>query len=563
MGQRHAATLAEMLDDSAESYPQGKLVFVASRSRRQELPFCDLSQRALHFARGLRRLGLQKGDLVGLLFSTQPDFIVSFMGVVRAGGAAVPLPTSSGLQNIAGYAERLTRILGHSRPRFLVIEPRFRDLLRDVVGETFFQDHRVFLAEEVEAEGGEAPCPWPRGDDLCLVQYTSGSTGAPKGVALQHRNVMAGITAIGHGMRATRADVACSWLPLFHDMGLVGLLCTIGFGGAQYLHTQRSFVGNPGAWMREFMTCGATVYTGPSFSFAHMLNNIDDEELEGLDLSRWRVAFNGSEPIDPLIVEQFLRRFSGYGFKPETMFPVYGMAEVTLAISFSALNRPPVIRWFDGPALANEGKAVACSPSSHAARGVVAVGEAVLGHAVRIVDVRGSELPEDCVGEIEARGPAVMVGYYADAAATEEVFRDGWLRTGDLGFISGGLLFVTGRSKEMVIINGRKFYPHDIEQVAHSVPGMNRGHCVAFALSEGYAEHMMVVVETDLRHEPERAALSARLHSVISQHTGLSEIRICLTKRGAIPRTSSGKVQRLLLKNTFHQMPDQFTKSPA
>jgi fatty-acyl-CoA synthase len=552
MSKQHATTLVEMLDNSAESYPQGKLVFVTGRASRQELSFCDLAQQSKRYASGLRRLGLKQGELVGLLFSTRPEFILSLMGAMRAGGVAVPLPTYSGLQSLSGHAERLTRTIEHSAPRFLITEPRFHNLLRDALGETFFQNYRVLLAEEIVGAGDDHACPPPPHDALCLVQYTSGSTGTPKGVALQHRNVLAGIAAIKHGMRGTREDIACSWLPLFHDMGLIGLLCTVAFGGAQYLHTQRSFIGNPGAWLHEFMKCAATIYTGPNFSFAHMLSSIDDAELEGLDLSRWRVAFNGSEPINPLVVEQFVERFAPYGFRPETMFPVYGMAEATLALSFSALNRLPVIHWFDGPALANEGAAVPVSPSSPMAKGLVAVGEAVLNHTVRVVDAAGMDVPENRIGEIEARGPAVMVGYYADAAATEEVLRDGWLRTGDLGFISAGLLFVTGRSKELVIINGRKFYPADIEQIAQTVPGVYQGHCIAFGLQEGYTEQMVVAVETELRHESDRADLSARLQSIISPRTGLGEIRICLLKRGAIPRTSSGKMQRLLFKNTFH-----------
>jgi acyl-CoA synthetase (AMP-forming)/AMP-acid ligase II len=543
-------TLIAALERSANSYPDHELVFRLSATNVQALPLSELALKSKRYADGLRRLGLHKDDLVGLLLSTRPEFILSLMGITRAGGVPVPLPSFSGIQSLSGFTKRLAHIVEHSKTRYILTEQKFLDLLRQSLGEEFLARYRVLTLDALETEGSHLPDMILHDDDLCLVQYTSGSTAAPKGVALTHGNVFAGLAAIMHGIQATSEDITCSWMPLFHDMGLIGLLSSISCGSSHYLHTQRSFIGNPGAWLREFSNCGATVYKGPNFSFAHM-SNIDDEELTGLDLSRWRIAFNGSEPIDPSVVERFTERFSPYGFRPEAMLPVYGMAEATLAASFSPLGMPPAILWFDSEVLSGEGRAVKCSRWSRSAKGLVSVGRAVLDHTVRIVDDHEIDLPENVVGEIQIKGPAVMFGYYADPEATNEALHQGWLCTGDLGFISGGLLFITGRIKEMVIVNGRKFYPQDVEQLVRKLPGVYQDHCVAFGQVEGYTEQMSLAVETELSSEVEKSTLANRMMSLLADELGLSSVNVFLLKRGGIPRTSSGKYQRALLRDTL------------
>ena len=553
---RQANTLIKALEKSANSYPDHKLAFALSRTRLEDLSFSQLALKSKCYADGLRRLGLNKGDLVGLLLSTRPEFILSFMGVIRGGGVPVPLPSYSGLQSLSGFSNRLEHIVEHSKSRYVITEQKFLDMLRESLGGLFLAQHRVLTFEEIEAEGSPSSDVALHSDDLCLVQYTSGSTAAPRGVALTHRNVLASLAAIAHGIEATDEDITSSWMPLFHDMGLIGLLCSIARGTTHYLYTQRSFIGNPGAWLHEFSRRGATIYKGPNFSYAHMIDNINDEQLSGLDLSLWRVAFNGSEPIDPFVVERFIERFSPYGFRPEAMMPVYGMAEATLAATFSPLGAAPLTRWFDSEGLANEGKAIRVSRFSRSAKGLVSVGKAVLDHTVRIVNDRGIELPEACVGEIQIQGPAVMFGYYGDPEATKAVLRQGWLCTGDLGFISEGLLFITGRIKEMVIANGKKYYPQDVEQIVRNVAGVYQGHCIAFGQAEDYTEHMSLAVETVLSSEAERTTLANKILSLLTHQLGLSGVNIFLLKRGGIPRTSSGKYQRILFRDTFNQLED-------
>jgi acyl-CoA synthetase (AMP-forming)/AMP-acid ligase II len=336
-------------------------------------------------------------------------------------------------------------------------------------------------------------------------------------------------------------------------MGLIGLLCGMVNGVSQYLHLPRSFIANPAAWLREFSRLGATGYTGPNFSYAQMLGSIDDDQAAELDLSRWRIAFNGSEPIDPLVVEQFLSRFSRAGFRPQSMLPVYGLAEATLPVTFPTIGSPPLIQWVDGKRLVEEGVAVQVARTSKLAKGVVSVGKSVLNHMVRIVDPSGTEIPENNVGEIQVKGPAIMSGYYANPEATAAVMRDGWLSTGDLGYVSEDLLFITGRAKEIIIVNGSKFYPEDVEELVRNVNGVYQNRCVAFGYNDGSAEQMIVAAETGLGTDIEKQALVDNLRTLICNQLGLFAVRIHLLKCGGIPRTSSGKYQRLLLRERLEK----------
>jgi len=540
--------LGDALLYSAERYPKSKLCFSGFRSGLQEVHFEDIAVISQRYACGLQQLGLQSGDLVGLHLSTGPEFVYSFLGTLRAGGVPVPLPTYSGFQGLAGLMERLRHILTHCGACYAITEPHLLDGAQAQLGAEIFASHRWLTPAEIDATGNSAALLRQGRSDLCLVQYTSGSTAAPKGVALTHGNVLAGLAAIADEIQLTSADIWCSWLPLYHDMGLIGMLCNLINGASLYLSRSRSFIGDPGGWLGKFSQWGGTLYAGPSFSFAHMLNHIDDERLASLDLCRWRLAFNGSESIDPLVIEQFIERFSPVGFRASAMYPVYGMAEATLAVSFPALGSQPVTQWVDGEVLAESGRRVTVERSSPKARGIVSVGRAVNGHTVRIVNSKGVELAENAVGQIQVKGPAIMTGYFADLKESAAVLQDGWLSTGDLGYLYGGLLYITGRAKEMIIVNGKKFYPQDVELPVSRVEGVYKGHTAAFSTNDT-GQQMTVAVETDLDSKLERAALIRKLRSLISNHLGLLALQIYLLQPGSIPRTSSGKQQRLLLSN--------------
>jgi len=545
-------TLIDALDHSADCHPNSKVYFSGLNTGSQAISASDIATISKRYACGLKRLGLQKGDLIGLHLSTRPEFIYSLIGTIRAGGVPVPLPSYSGGQSSVGLGERLAHIVHHSGVRYIISEQRLGNWTEDDPKPEHCTPQWL-SPEQIEVEGdGASLRDWGSGD-LCLVQYTSGSTAAPKGVALTHQNVWAGLKTIIQEIKLTPADVWCSWLPLYHDMGLIGMLCNLACGASLHLSRPRSFIGNPAAWLKEFSGCGGTLYAGPSFSFTHMLRHISDQQLAELDLSSWRLAFNGSESIDPLVLEQFIQRFSQAGFRASAMFPVYGMAEATLAVSFPSLESTPMIQWVDAQVLAEAGRAVEVGRSSPQARGVVSVGRAVSEHTVRITNAVGAELPETWIGEVQVQGPAVMTGYYADLKQSAAVLCDGWLSTGDLGYISQGLLFITGRAKELIIVNGRKFYPQDVEPLVGRMDGVYRSRCVAFSDMNGPAPQMIVALETNLDSKSQRVALVSKLRSLVSNHLGLFTICVCLLKPGAIPLTSSGKQQRLLLRQQLQQ----------
>ncbi|HEU5322491.1 MAG TPA: AMP-binding protein, partial [Methylomirabilota bacterium] len=390
------------------------------------------------------------------------------------------------------------------------------------------------------ADGGAAG-----GGDLAFVQYSSGSTTAPRGVALSHANVLAGIEAIARGMQATRDDVCWLWIPLFHDMGLVSTLTGLAVGYAQALWPPVAFVGRPDRWFREFAAARATIYVGPNFSYEYLLAAVEDDVLERADLSGWRIAFNGAELIDARGMLRFLERFGRAGFRPEAMRPVYGLAEATLAVTFPEIGAAPVVHWVDRDVLARERRVAAVPPEHPAARGVVGVGRAVFGHEVRVADEAGTVLGEGRVGEVQVRGPAVMRAYYRAPAATRAAFVGGWLRTGDLGYAAGGQLFIVGRLKEVLVVRGRKLHPEDVETVVRDVPGVYRRRCVAFPNTWDGAERIGVAVETRLRAPAQRAELHAAIRARVGTELGAGDCEVYLLGPRSILRTSSGKVRRL------------------
>lgn len=541
--------LASTLRSSLARYRQKRFVFPA---RKCELSYAEMLAHADIVARGLRQRGIQPGRAVGLLFSTQPEFIASFVGVLAAGAIAVPLPHPSGLQTLGPYVERLLRIIRNSSMPLVIASEEFRDQVLSVLTSDAPRTLRVALTSDIAAEGAHAaPVEGaPSDSDLALVQYTSGSTSEPRGVALTHGNVLAGIRAIIHGIQLSEADVNGQWLPLHHDMGLIGMLSGIVAGTDQYLWSPEVFVRRPAKWLGEFARCGATIYAGPNFSYHTLLQKVPPALIADLDLSRWRVAFNGAEVIDPNVMREFCGRFAAAGFRPSTMFPVYGLAEATLAASFPDLSSERMITSVDRELLTDQ--AIVTAPRSPTgARSIVAVGRPVLGHALRIVDADRRALPDGRAGQIEVRGPAVMKHYFGLTPQESGVDAEGWARTGDLGFIHEGQLHVTGRSKELIIVRGAKYHPFDVEAAARSVQGIYRqDHVVAFAHDDAAGERVVLMAETDGKNIDVRQ-FRDDLRSAVLTELGLSAVEVVAVKPRTLARTTSGKFQRLLMRERY------------
>jgi fatty-acyl-CoA synthase len=533
-------TLPDLLEAVGCRYPDTLSHFPTEGVSLSRAEWAELAGRC---GGGLLRHGIRRGELVGILLPTAPAFVQVFFGVLRAGGVPVVLPSPAAFGYFQAYLARLRHILTDAEIRTVVSHPRFLRVVGQRCGAVRFLTPDDLLREE------KRPAAVPlRGTDLAFVQYTSGSTAVPKGIALTHENVLASIAAIAHGMQASPDDVCCQWLPLSHDMGLISLLTAMATGATQHLWPPAAFIQDPACWLSEFARRGGTVYVGPDFSYDYMLASVSEERLAQLDLARWRIAFNGAEPIDPRGVERFIRYFGRAGFRPQTMFPVYGLAEATLAVTFPDLGSVPTIQWVDRAELAGRRRAVTV-PSGHPlARGLVAVGRPVRGHRIRIVGDEGRVLREREVGEIQVQGPSVMMGYYRRPEETRRVLAGGWLRTGDLGYVSDGLLFIAGRTKELIIVRGVNVYPEDVEMLVQETGGIYQERCVAFGLDGSSGERMGVAIETDLADARARARLAASVWTRVSSHLGIQDLDVYLLKPRSLPRTSSGKYQRLLTR---------------
>jgi acyl-CoA synthetase (AMP-forming)/AMP-acid ligase II len=378
-------------------------------------------------------------------------------------------------------------------------------------------------------------------ESLAIVQYTSGSTSSPKGVTLTHSNVLAGVDAIVHAMSLTHRDIHASWLPLFHDMGLCGLLSGLRAGTAQYLTSPAAFVKDPAAWLEQFARRRASIYASPSFAYRLLLDRVNEDALKTLDLSSWRVAFNGGEPVDAACMSEFIARFSVAGFRPAAMVPCYGMAEATLAVTFDSFEQMPSFESVARDALGSERLARGVSEDAQGSRRVVNVGRPVSGMRVRIADESGCPCAERVVGEIEICGASVTSGYYKNPEETRDRIRDGWLKTGDLGYFAAECLYVTGRSKQMLIVRGTNYYPEDVEEAVRETQGIYHRRCVA--VSADATGEVLVLAERSSTAGPELAVEIRRAAEVSFPELTFS---VSLVRPRSLPQTSSGKFQRLL-----------------
>jgi acyl-CoA synthetase (AMP-forming)/AMP-acid ligase II len=389
--------------------------------------------------------------------------------------------------------------------------------------------------------------------ETAFIQYTSGSTGSPKGVVVTHRNLVANMRASTEGARFGPNDRSLSWLPLYHDMGLVGgLLLGLYLGIDTFVMPTRSFVGRPDSWLRAMSRFKATFSCAPNFAYSILARRLPESALQGIDLSSWRLAFNGAEPIDLATLRDFTQRFAVTGLSPESSFPVYGMAECTLAVAFPTPGVPVRQDVVDRDLLGRAGRAVPVVSGSPSAVSFASVGRAVPGHSLRILDPDGgAELPERHLGEVAVSGPSVSPYYFRKDGKYGEPRKE--LRTGDLGYMASGELYIVDRIKDLLIIGGRNFVPSDIERVVCDVPGVRYGSVVSFAIrgADGTDELYLVVgaeprssVEGDLRH-----MVSEKVH----ERFGLAARDIVLVKPGIVPKTSSGKIRRLACRELYER----------
>jgi acyl-CoA synthetase (AMP-forming)/AMP-acid ligase II len=531
-------TLLDMLRLSAAAHPHAGIRLLSGGEEVEWLPLAQLYEDAGRLATGLRnQASVEPGERVALLLPTSGESIRGLFGVLAAGAVPVPLPPPLPFSNPERYLERTRGALERSGIR-LVLGPSsqegFLDMLQGSMGLGVSARTLAPLMESGPTWAPVSP------DAPALIQYTSGSTTAPKGAVLTHRNLLANVEAIRRGLRMTPEDVGNVWLPLFHDMGLIGcLLAPIYVGMHLVMTSPESFVMDPGGWLAQFGRYRGTIAPAPNAGYLHCVKRVSD--VKGLDLSSWRLALMGAEAVDPVTVRRFREHFAPAGFRPEAVMPVYGLAEASLAVTFSPTERGLHTLSVSRAAL-GQGVAEPVAPAHPEAREVVSVGTPVHETEVRVTDGRGRDVAAGRVGEILVRGSSVMRGYDKNAEASEAAFREGWLATGDLGFQHGGELYVVGRIKEVIISNGNNYYASDVEHAVGRVPGVREALAIGVQV-EG-TEGLVVLAETRERDEAARKKLVASIRDAVSSTLGLSPKEVVLLERGQIPRTSSGKLER-------------------
>ena len=547
-------TLNDALRWHAERTPDRVSVFLREDDGTdRELTYGRLWQRASAIAAGLASRGLEAGERVALMLRTEAAFFDAFFGVLLAGGVPVPIYPPFRLDRIEDYARRQSGILRNAEARCLVTFPaalRVAALLRPLVPSLA----HVATAEALAVTDEAPPRIRRAADDPALIQYTSGSTGEPKGVLLTHANLLANITAIGAALEVRPSDVGVSWLPLYHDMGLIGIwLTALHFGLPVAILSPLAFLARPARWLWTLHAHGGTVSPAPNFAFELCVRRIADDEIDGLDLSAWRLALNGSEPVSPDTIDRFARRFARYGFHPEAMCPVYGLAESSVALTIPPLGRVPRVDRLVRDRFQARREALPAPADDPNPLRFVACGRALAAHEVRIVDAAGRTLPERTEGRIEFRGPSVTAGYFRRPDLTRAVVHDGWMDSGDLGYLAEGDLFVTGRQKDMIIKAGRNLYPQEVEEVVGDVPGVRRGRVAVFGAPDPDrgTERLVVVAETRSAARGERDALRDAVVARVVATLGVPPDVVVIAAPGAIRKTSSGKLRRRATRDAY------------
>jgi fatty-acyl-CoA synthase len=535
------SNLLAMLRRTAELSPTAYVRFTQGGEEVERFTAASLLEYAGRLASGLRNHArVEPGQRVALILPTVASAIGGLFGIVAAGAVPVPLPPPLPFSNPDRYVERVRGAVAKSKIR-LILGP-------DELG-SFLETMESSLGPGVSCSAIppllEREPAWhePKPEDAAMVQYTSGSTSAPKGVVLKHRNLISNLEAIRRGLALTREDHGCVWLPLFHDMGLIGCVLTPLYAGAKVtLLPPEDFVLSPELWLTMIGRLQATIAPAPNAAYLHCVKRVKGDALNGLDLSSWRAAMLGAEAIDPGTVRRFTEHFRSTGFRPEAMMPVYGMAEAALAVTFSPVERGMRTAWVRRSLLAR-GEVEPVEPGHADGREIVALGGPVYDTEIRLVEADGAPLAPNAVGEIQVRGGSVMDGYDQDEGASRAAFRDGWLATGDLGFLHEGELYVVGRIKETIIVGGQNLYATDIEHLASHVPGVGTQSVMALGVQGDGSEALVVLVETREENEERRSELAASIRSEISTSLGAPS-QVILVERGSIPRTSSGKLER-------------------
>ncbi len=540
-------TVAQAIAEVGNYYPEHTFVFQDLRGDEKAYTFVELREETARRGAALQRYGLEKGDRVGLIVIEPQDFILTFMACLRVGVIPVPLYPPMSFGSLDAYADRTRKVLASAEAKLLIASAKLQNVLWSLVDQVPSMDKLVPVEQFSEVSDGTPVFPEIEPEDIAFLQYTSGSTADPKGVMVTHGSLCAnsrGIIYEGLQLDADKGDKGVSWLPLYHDMGLIGFVIAPIVTGIQavFIPTLR-FIKRPSVWLDTIHRHRGTASFSPNFGYALAQRRIKDSDLDKWDLSCLKVLGCGAEPIQPETMRSFTKLFAERCDLPETsIMPAYGMAEATLAIALK-----PAPEYFqtvlcDAETFQSDGNVIPPVEGQNVLEHI-SCGIPFKGHKVAVLDENNNDLGDDIEGELCHAGPSVTPGYFNNPEATAATYRGGWLHTGDLGFVRDGQVFITGRLKDLIIVNGRNVHPQAVEWTIAEVDGVRRGNVIAFSIPGSAGEQLVCVVETK-RHEEDHPELIDAIKQEIQRDLSLSPRDIVCLKPGSLPKTSSGKLQR-------------------
>jgi acyl carrier protein len=556
----HARTLTEALEYHVEKQPDRLTVFLYEEQKEVPITYRNLYDGALRYGARLAEAGLQPGQMVAIMLPTSKEYLFAFYGTLLAGGVPVPLYPPARLTTIEDHMTRHVGVLKSAGAALMITVPEAKALaylLRAQVESL----RGVMTPADFESVDGSAFSPVRgSGGHIGFLQYTSGSTGNPKGVVLTHDNLLANVRAMGRAVNATQEDVFVSWLPLYHDMGLIGgCFATLFLGFPVVLMSPLAFLSRPSSWLRAIHRHRGTISGGPNFSYELCIRRIDEKDMEGVDLSSWRFAFNGAEPVSPDTLGAFTGKFSPHGFRGNAMSPVYGLAECSVGLAFTTPGEPWRVDTLDRAIFSTRGEAVDARPEDPSPLKIVGCGNTIPGHDVRVVDGAGLELPDRHEGALQFRGPSATTGYYRNPEATKALFAGGgWLNTGDRAYLSDGMIHITGREKDIIIRGGRNISPYELEEAVGDLPGIRRG-CVAVFGSMDRAsgtERVVVLAETREKDPALHEDLRKKINELAVSLIAAPADDIVLAPPATVPKTSSGKIRRVAAREYYERGPE-------
>jgi len=547
------ATLGDALDYAAKGV-RGLNFHDARGSLTRAYPFAELRQDALKLARRFVGLGIEPGDRIALIAETGPEFAACFFGAVYAGAWPVPLPLPTSFGGRDAYVDQLGVQLDSSDPRLFLFPAEFGTMAGDAAASRGIEA-RDWAGLEDLAEAAAA-LPTAQSDDIAYLQYSSGSTRFPHGVAVTHQALLDNLRAHGIGLELIESDRCISWLPWYHDMGLVGcLLSPVALQmSVDYLKTE-DFARRPLAWL-DLVTRnpGTSLSYSPSFGYDICSRRMSSQTRaeDRFDLSRWRIAGNGADMIRPDVMQAFVDSFVEAGFKASAFCPSYGLAEATLAVSLMPPGEGIRLELVEEHELSGGEAEEADDERPRRYRAVVNCGKPVTGMTIEVRGPGGEPLPDRGIGRVFVRGTSVMHSYFRDEESTKACLGDdGWLDTGDMGYMSGGYIFIVGRAKDMIIINGRNYWPQDIEWAVEQLPGFKSGDIAAFAITGPSGEETpAVLVHCRVSDPAERGRLRNDIRERVHAITGISPV-VELVPPRTLPRTSSGKLSRTKARHLY------------